>query len=73
MNPIIVRFNQLGPSYDINLDADTVTFMATTDRGSYWTTFVADGARSVREIKARFKERCIEAIQRGETPREIEA
>lgn len=67
---ITVRFSQR-ERYDINTDADVVTFMATTDKGSYYSEFPMNGAASVRSNKEKFKALAVEAIQRGENPREI--
>lgn len=68
---ITVRFSE-HDRYDIMKDAEVKMFMATTTKGSYFAEFVTNGPQSIRDMKKRFKERTIEAIQRGEAPREIE-
>lgn len=71
MNRITVRFSE-HDRYDIAIDADVKTFVATTTNGSYWTEFPADGPRTIREKRQQFKTACVEAIQRGEAPRRME-
>lgn len=67
---ITVRFSE-HDRYDIMRDADVKLFVATTNNGSFFHEFPVDGARSIREKRQQFKAACVEAIQRGEAPREI--
>lgn len=68
---VIVRFTER-QSYDINWDCQVVRFMATTPAGSYYADVLDEGARSVRELRQRFKDRAVNCIQEGLDPCEID-
>ena len=71
MPAITVRFQE-SEHYDITLDREVVRFMATTGRGSYWTEIEAEGPRSLRQDRVRFKELAVEMIRAGADPCYIE-
>lgn len=71
MNRVIVRFSQR-EEYDIFEDAEAVMFMGTTDKGSYFHRFHPDKAATIRDRRKAFREACIQKIQRGDVPGEIE-
>ena len=67
----IVRFSEFD-FYNINHDEDWVRFLATMDKGSYFTEVPRVSARVFRENRAKFKEAVIEAIKDGLNPQELE-
>lgn len=71
MPAITVRFQE-SQRYDINADAEVIQFLATTDKGSYWTELQVEGPRSLRRDRERFKERALEYIRAGANPCYIE-
>ena len=71
MTPITVRFSET-ERYDINNDCEMVRFMATTSQGSYHAEISLENSRTVREYRKQFKDRCVERIQQGIAPCEIE-
>ena len=68
---IIARFSE-HRRYDINLDAEKIIMMATTERGSFWTEFVETTTSVLREKREQFKNFAIDCIGRGAEPCEIE-
>lgn len=68
--PLIVRFREFR-QYDINWDADTVQFMATTGKGTYHATIFDDGATSIRKARQRFKEKVVDLMRSNANPCEV--
>ena len=67
---VTVRFQEF-ERYDIECDAMVITFMATTNLGSYWCETELGGAKSLRERRNEFKEAAIDMIQREVAPCEL--
>ena len=67
---LTVRFSET-QGYDINEDCDVAEFMATTGTGSFWARVLVDNPKILSTARKRFKERTLEAMQKHETPREI--
>ena len=68
---IAVRFTEY-ERYDIMQDCDTVVFMATFDKGSFFTEVPNLSARQVREQRAIFRDRAIECMRDGVSPQRIQ-
>jgi hypothetical protein len=64
---LTVRFQE-SQRYDITADAEIIQFLATTEKGSYWTELIVEGPRSLRRDRERFKERAVEYIRAGANP-----
>lgn len=68
---IPVRFNEF-ERYDITQDAEVIRFMATTPKGCYSAETLKADSRTLRENRAKFKEKAIELIVSGSDPCEVE-
>jgi len=68
---LIVRFTE-HQSYDINIDAEVVRFMATMSSGSFWSDVVLEGPRSLRRDREEFKTTVIDLLQAGQHPCYVE-
>jgi len=68
---LTVRFHE-SVGYDINEDCDVAEFMAITGRGSFWARLVVDNPKILSTGRKRFRERTLEAMQRGLIPSEVD-
>lgn len=68
---IPVRFNEF-ERYDITQDAEVLLLTATTPKGCYHAEIVKDGFIKIRENKAKFRKRAIDAITSGRMPGKVE-
>jgi hypothetical protein len=68
--PLVVRFQEY-VEYDIQEDADVCTFMATTDRGSFFARVFVESPKSFRQARARFKDKAIDAMRERQEPCEL--
>jgi hypothetical protein len=68
---LTVRFLET-QQYDINEDCEVADFMAITGRGSYWARLVIDNPKDLSTGRKRFRERTLEAMQRGIVPSEVD-
>lgn len=62
-----IRFTEV-IRYDINQDCEVVRFVATTSKGSYHVEIPTVNSKSLRENRAKFKERVFEAIESNRDP-----
>lgn len=67
---ITVRFTER-ERYDIQQDAETICYMATTAIGTFFSEIPVDGPTSRRELRRKFREAALNAIQSGELPGEL--
>lgn len=67
---VIVRFSEC-EGYDINRDAMTCRFMATTAHGSFWTEVEVEGPRGLRNDRQAFKDQVVELIRAGADPQYV--
>jgi hypothetical protein len=67
---VTVRFHE-HERYDITTDQRVITFIATTDRGSYFCEMVVDGPKSIRDARREFKDAALDLIQSGDDPCEL--
>jgi len=68
---LTVRFSEV-QGYDINQDCETVRFIATTGRGSFFADTALVSSRVLREDRERFKDTVLEAMQNGHDGGEID-
>lgn len=68
---ITARFSE-HRRYDINLDADKVIMLATTNKGSFWAEFIETTAAALRDKREQFKAFAVECITKDIDPCEIE-
>lgn len=71
LTPLVVRFHEM-QGYDINLDSDMVTMMASTNTGTYSCRTPLSKASRLREERKQFKDYVIECMQAGIPPHEAE-
>jgi hypothetical protein len=67
---LTVRFSER-QEYDINRDAETVMFMATTGLGTYFGTAEYQ-PRKLNEFRKAFKEYVLQAMAIGTLPHEVD-
>lgn len=67
----IVRFSEC-QYYNINHDEDWIRLMATTTKGSYYVELPTGSSKDIRENRAKFKERVMEALEARLDPQELE-
>lgn len=65
-----IRFSET-ERYDPLKDREVVRFMATTEKGSYYTEVPLDGPRSHRRDRQAFKDKVVEYIRAGANPCEV--
>ena len=65
-----VRFNEF-ERYDITQDVSVIRFMATTPKGCYHAELPLGGSRTLRENRAKFRDKAIELITSGQDPCEV--
>ena len=68
---LTVRFSEI-QGYDINQDCETVRFVATTGRGSFYADTVLVSSRVLREDRQRFKDEVLQCMQEGYNSGEID-